>query len=99
MQGVVYYGRITITLRKLFFDAYCIYPLNPDIIDCSISIVNAEASLHEVDEDAGIQDNQGDDGMSNPQECNNGQSSISPEKAAFCSVDLKKGMICLITSM
>ena len=68
-----------------------VYPLNPDVIDCSISIVNPEASLHEVDEDAGSQDNQSDDGMSDPQQCNNGQSSISPEKAALFQQRFEEG--------
>ena len=68
-----------------------VYPLNPDVIDCSISIVNPEASLHEVDEDVGSQDNQGDDGMSNPQQCNNGQSSISHEKAALFQQRFQEG--------
>ena len=68
-----------------------VYPLNPDVIDCSISIVNPEASLHEVDEDASSQDNQSDDGMSDPQQCNNGQSSISPEKAALFQQRFEEG--------
>ena len=44
-----------------------------------------------MDEDAGSQDNQDDDGMSNPQHCNDGQSSISPEKAALFQRRFEEG--------
>ena len=50
--------------------------LNPDAIDCIVSVVNPEASWQGVNKDAGSQDSQEDD-KSNLQQCNDAHSYIT----------------------
>ena len=62
------------------------YPLNPDAIDCSVSVVHPEASLQQVNEGADGQN----DGSSNL-ELDDGQSSLSSEKAALFEHRFEEG--------
>ena len=74
------------------------YLLNPDAIDCSVSVVNPEVSWQGVNKDAGSQGSQEDD-KSNLQQCNNAHSSILHEKAVLFQQRFKKDIICLMTSI
>lgn len=56
-----------------------VYPLNPDAIDFSVSVVNPEASLQQVNIEE--LNNQGD--ISSPPQSDDATSSISFEKAAL----------------
>ena len=64
-----------------------VYPLNPDAIDCSVSVVNPEASLQQVNEGADGQN----DGSSNLEELDDEQSSLSSEKAALFERRFEEG--------
>ena len=65
-----------------------VYPLNPDAIDCSVSVVKPEASLQQLNREADSQD----DGTSNVQQLNDAQSSsTSPEKAALLQRRFEEG--------
>ena len=56
-----------------------VYPLNPDVINCNVSVANPEASLQQ----ANIEElnNQGD--ISSPPQSNDATSSISFEKGTL----------------
>ena len=57
-----------------------VYPLNPDAIDCSVSVVNPEASLQQVHEGADLEGQ--DDGSSNLLQLDDVQLSLSSEMVA-----------------
>ena len=64
-----------------------VYPLNPDAIDCTVSVINSEASLQQVNKDANSQS----DDTSDLQQLNDTQLSISPEKAALFQRRFEEG--------
>ena len=71
----------------LGFQRCDVYPLNLDAINCSVSVVNPEACLQQVNEGANSQN----DSASNLEQLDDAQSSLSSEKAALFECRFEEG--------